>query len=180
MSPVGLRRTLHVASAAVLLPALRSSTALRLTVLWVAVVAALVEFARLASPRAHRWLAAHLPVYRPRETRRASGALWLAFGYAIAGWLPLPAPVAGILAGALADPAASWAGARWGAGARKSWVGSAAALLVTVATTAAVGAAPATALAAGLVGAALERWSGPIDDNLLVAPGVAAAVAFLA
>jgi len=180
VSPVGLRRALHVASAAVLLPALRSDTALRLALLWVAVFAALVEFARLASPRVERWLGAHLPVYRLRETRRASGALWLAFGYAAAGWLPLPAPVAGILAGALADPAASWVGARCGSGARKSWAGSGAAFLVTVATTAAVGAAPATALAAGLVGAALERWSGPIDDNLLVAPGVAATVALLA
>jgi dolichol kinase len=171
---------LHVASAAVLLPALHSGTALRLALLWVAVLAALVEFARLASPRAERWVVTHLPVYRPQEARRASGALWLAFGYMIAGWLTMPAPVAGILAGALADPAASWIGARWGGGARKSWAGSGAAFLVAVAATLVVGAARGTGLAAGLVAAALERWSGPIDDNLLLAPGVAATVALLA
>jgi dolichol kinase len=180
VSPVALRRLLHVASAAVLLPALRSSAMLRLGLLWVAVLAVLVEFARLASPRAEQWLATHLPVYRAQEARRASGALWLAFGYVIAGWLPMPAPVAGILAGAVADPAASWVGARWGKGARKSWAGSSAAFLVTVAAAMAVGAAPVAGVVAGLVGAALERWSGPFDDNLLVAPGVAVTVALLA
>lgn len=180
MSAVGLRRTLHAASAVVLLPALYSGSAFRLGLLWVAVLAALVEFVRLASPRVHRGMATLLPVYRAHETHRPNGALWLAFGYALAGWLAMPAALAGILAGALADPAASWMGGRWGKGAPKSWVGSGAAFLVTLAVTAAAGAGLSVGVAAGLVGAALERWSGPIDDNLLIAPGVAATVALLA
>jgi dolichol kinase len=175
-----LRRLLHAASAAVLLPALHSAAALRVGLVWVAGLAALIEFARLASPRVREWLGALVPVFRPRETERVSGALWLAFGYVLAGWLAMPAPVAGILAGALADPAASWVGGRWGGGTRKSWAGSGAALLVIVAVAVTVGARLETALAAGLVGAALERWSGPIDDNLVLAPGVAVAVALLA
>lgn len=180
MSPIVARRALHGASAILLLPALHSAGALRLTLLWVAACAVLVELLRLGNPRVAHWLAVRVPVYRPQEAQHASGALWLAFGYAIATWLPMPAPVAGILAGALADPAASWIGARWGRGARKSWAGSGAACLVIVGASLAVGSPPATGLAAGLVGAALERWPGPIDDNLLVAPAVAATVAVLA
>jgi dolichol kinase len=164
----------------VLLPALCSTALLPLTLLWVAALAVLIEMLRLANPRVEQWLASRVPVYRPREARRASGALWLAFGYAIAAWLPMPGPVAGILAGALADPAASWVGGCWGQGAPKSWAGSGAAFFVTVGVTIAVGATPSAGVAAGLVGAALERWSSPMDDNLLMAPAVAATVALLA
>lgn len=180
MSGPGLRRVLHVASAGVLLPALHSTAALRVGLVWVAGLAALIEFTRLASPRVREWMGALVPVFRPRETGGVSGALWLAFGYALTGWLVMPAPVTGILAGALADPAASWAGGRWGGGGRKSWAGSGAALLVIIAVVLTVGARPETALAGGLVGTALERWPGPLDDNLLLAPGVAVTVALLA
>ena len=34
----------------------------------------------------------------------------------------------------------------------------------------------ATVIGAAVVGTALERWPGPINDNLLVAPGVACVV----
>jgi dolichol kinase len=180
MSGPGLRRALHAASAAVLLPALHSPAALRVGLVWLAGLAALSEFARFASPRVRRRMEALVPVFRPRETDRVNGAVWLAFGYALAAWLAMPAPVIGVLAGALADPAAALAGTRWGGGGRKSWAGSGVALLVIVVVALAVGARPIAALAAGLVGAALERWSGPIDDNLVLAPGVAVTVALLA
>jgi dolichol kinase len=121
-----------------------------------------------------------MPVFRPREASRVSGAAWLGVGYAVAAWLPPPGPVAGILAGALADPAASWAGGKWGGGVRKSWPGTVAAGAVTAVAAAMVGIAVPVALGAGLAGAALERWAGPLDDNLVVAPGVAGLVALLA
>jgi dolichol kinase len=180
VSPDGARRALHVASAVVVLPVLHSITAFRLVALWGATLAASVELLRLSSPRVGRWLAARVPVYRPGETQRPSGAMWLAFGYALAAWVALPAAVAGILAGALADPAAAWCGQRWGRGAGKSWIGSGAVLVVTAGVTMAVGVAPLTAVLAGLVASALERWSGPVNDNLLIAPGVAVFVALLA
>jgi dolichol kinase len=111
---------------------------------------------------------------------RISGAAWLALGYAIAAWLPPPGPVAGILAGALADPAAAWVGGRWGGGRRKSVPGSATVAAVTVLGSLAAGLTLPAAGATAILAAALERWSGPLDDNLVLAPGVACLAALLA
>jgi dolichol kinase len=176
----GLRRLLHAVTAALVLLALHSPTALRFGTLVVAVAAFAFEAVRLKLPPAHAWIASRLPVFRPREDSRISGAAWLALGYALAAWAPAPGPVVGILGGALADPAASWVGGRWGGGRRKSWPGTAAAAAVTAMAAFAVG-LPLLATAIAAIGAAvLERWPGPFDDNLLVPPGVALVAGWLA
>jgi len=95
-------------------------------------------------------------------------------------WMPAPAPAAAVLAGALADPAAALVGGRFGRGQPKSWPGTVAALVVATVALWLIGIAPAVAGAAGLAAAALERWSGPVDDNLLIAPGVGLVVWWLA
>jgi dolichol kinase len=175
-----LRRSLHAATAALALLALVSLSALRLGTLAVAVAALAFEGLRLTTPAFNRWIAMRLPVFRPQEAARLSGAAWLAVGYAAAARLPAPGPVAGLLAGALADPAAAWVGGRFGGGRRKSWPGTAAAGAVAAIAAATAGLALPAALVAGVVGAGLERWPGPFDDNLLLAPGVAGVAALLA
>lgn len=179
------RRTLHASSGLLLLIVpLTSWETFRFVLMFGAVGAAVFETLRLASPAVRDGLAEALPVFRAAEAARPSGAFWLAFGYAATSWFPPPVPAAAILVAALADPAASLVGARWGGGGRKTWVGTAAVLAVSGAVLAACVAAGAVswrpALAAALGAAALERWSGPIDDNLLVAPGVAALLWLLA
>lgn len=139
-----------------------------------------LEVARLRSAAVGRVLARLVPVYRDRERRRVSGALWLVVAYAACAWFPHPAALAGILAGGLADPAGAAVGTRSGRGAAKSAPGSAAVAAVAMLVTRAVGAPWLTAVLAGAAAAAVERWSGPLDDNLVVAPVTAAVVAALA
>jgi dolichol kinase len=76
----------------------------------------------------------------------------------------------------VADPAASLVGGRWGGGVPKSWIGTAAALLAAAAMLAALGLSFPSVMAGSLAAAAVERWSRPVDDNLVIAPGVAAVV----
>ncbi len=172
MTPRVLRPTLHASTALVLLTLLDSWQLLKLTLLAGGAVSLVVEAARLGSPAVATGLRRLAPVFRPSETRRPSGAAWLFVAYALVAWLPPPAPAAGVLAGALADPAAALVGTRWGGGAAKSWPGTIAALAVASLALLAWGVPLPVALAGGGLGAALERWSGPFDDNLLIAPGV--------
>jgi dolichol kinase len=139
---------LHAASAALALLALVSLPTLRFGALGVAVAALAFEAARLRMPGFSQWMAARIPVFRPREATRMSGAAWLAVGYALAAWLPPPGPVAGILAGALADPAASWVGGKWGGGRKKSWPGT-------------IAAGTVTAVAFHFPGLSRPAWRGP-------------------
>jgi dolichol kinase len=176
----GLRRAIHAASASVLLIGLSSWTTLRVATMLLAAGALVFELARLRVPAFQQVVAAALPVYRPHEVAHPSGALWLALGYAVAAWFPAPAATAGILAAALADPAASLVGGRWGRGSPKSWAGTGTVLLIVTVAAAVVGVRFPAAVAVGAVGGAVERWSGPLDDNLVIAPAVAAAVALLA
>lgn len=180
MTNLALRRVLHAASAGVLALALVSWGTLRAGLAGLVVVGVVVETGRLRHAGMRRWLARRLPVFRPAEAHRPSGGLWLVIGFAVAAWFPPNAAAAGLLTGALADPAAAMAGARWGGQGRKTWVGSTAAALVGIAAVAAVGAAWPAAVMAGVIGALIERFSGPVDDNLVVAPGVAGAVWVLA
>ncbi len=186
MSGPALRRVLHVASAGVLLGALLPVQTFRLLVTGVVIAASVSEMIRLRAPAMAGRLAAAVPVFRPAERNRPTGAFWLALGYGAAVWVPMPAPVVAILCASVADPAASLAGSRWRKGARKSWPGSLAALFAAASVTVLVvtlgrcdlpwRVVPAAAMAA----AALERWSGPFDDNVIVAPGVAIATWVLA
>jgi dolichol kinase len=173
-----LRRLLHAATATIALAGLFSPAALRLGTGYLATTAVLLEILRLRVPAVGRSLALLVPVYRERERDRPSGAMWLALGYAIAAWVPQPAAaMAGILAGGLADPAGALVGSRVGGGARKSAAGSAAVGVTALAAGWVVGLPPVAALGAALAALAAERWSGPCDDNLLVAP-VAGLAAF--
>lgn len=178
---VALPRPLLHASTALLLAALLDSWRLfRGVLVATGIAAVLFEAARLHWPAVAAWAARTVPVFRPGEGRKPSGAGWLFLGYALAAWFPPPAPAAAVLAGALADPAAAVIGRRFGAaGARKSWPGTATAFLVAAAAVWVWGAAPPAGLLAGAVAAALERWPGPFDDNLLVAPGVGLVVWWL-
>jgi dolichol kinase len=158
-----------------------SLSALRLATTYLAITAVLVEALRLRIPAVRRGLAAHVPVYRDHERERPSGAVWLALGYAMAAWVPHPtAALTGILAGGLADPAGAMVGSRYGRGARKSLVGSAVVGMVALAAGLVTGLPLAAAGGAALAAAVVERWPGPCDDNLLVAPAAALAAFTLA
>ena len=181
MSRPALRRTLHVATAGVLLLPLVTSWGLfRGVVVGVATIALAVDTARILRPPLHRRLAAMVPVFRDAERSRLSGATWLWLGYAMAVWAPNPGPAAGILVAALADPAAALVGERFRPGNGKSWQGTAAAAAVALVVLTALGLPREAVLAGAVVGTLLERWPGPLDDNLLVPPAVAAVVAVLA
>lgn len=181
MSRESGRRLIHASTTLLLLIALQWSwTALRVVLAAGVPVILLLELARLRVPALAAWLAARVPVFRSGESRTVSGAVWLWIGYALASWFPPPAALGGILAGAVADPAASLIGSRWGGGAPKSWPGTAAAVAVAGATLGIAGLGWRAALAGALAGGALERWCRSLDDNLVVAPGVAAALWLLA
>lgn len=181
MTPAGGRRLLHAGTACVALVGLVSPPVLRLATVYLAVTAVLLEVLRLRVPAVGRSLAALVPVYRDRERDRPSGAMWLAIGYAIAACVPhAAAAMGGILAGGLADPAGAAVGSRLGRGARKSLAGSAAVGLVALAAGLAAGLPAAAGIGAGLAAALVERWPGPCDDNLLVAPAAALAAFALA
>jgi dolichol kinase len=171
-----VRRALHAATSAVALLVLVSPAALRMGTAYLAVTALAVEIVRLRVPTVAVVMARMVPVYREHERRHPSGALWLMLGYAVCAWFPSPGALAGILAGGLADPAGAVVGSRYGRGVPKSAPGSAAVAGSTLVLAAAVGVPWTVAVLAGLTAAAVERWSGPVDDNLLVGPVTAAVV----
>ncbi len=176
----GLRRALHASTAVLAVLGLTSLGSLRAVTVCLAAAGVLVESLRLRIPAVRRSLERLVPVYRDRERTRPSGAMWLAVGYAIVVWLPPPAGVAGLLVGALADPAGALVGSRFGRGARKSMVGSAAVALTAAGAVLVLGLPLRAAVLAGVAAAAAERWSGPLDDNLLVAPAAGLVVALVA
>ena len=177
MNSSALRRTIHASTAVlVLLGELAGWDLLRLWLSGLAVAATAIETLRLRVESFASLLASAVPAFRPEESRRPSGAFWLLIGYAGASWVPVPGPAAGILAAALADPVAAVAGGRWGGGARKSLIGTGAVLVVCAVVFVALGLSPQAVVAGAIAAAALERWSGPLDDNLVLAPGTAATV----
>lgn len=149
-----------------------------------AVLAGLVvmDAMRLSSTRAN---ALFFTVFRhlasPREATGPASSTWYALGILLAVALfPLGSAVSGILVLALADPAASYVGRRWG---RRPFLGASlegTALFAVVAfailalrhdlVTAAVGA---------VATAAVERLSWPLDDNLTVPVAGAAVITLL-
>lgn len=175
-----LRPALHAATALILLTLLESARTFRAALIAAGLAAVIFEALRLALPAVQDLVARLVPVFRQREARRPSGAGWLFLGYALCAWLPLPAGMSAVLAGALADPAAAVVGARFGKGLPKSWAGTLAAFAVAmVALLAVVKLNLPAAVLAALVAALLERWPGPFDDNLLIAPGVGLTVWWL-
>jgi dolichol kinase len=177
VSGPALRRLLHAATAGVLLLVPFGSWQLfRVVVLAGAALGVVLEGARLSLPGFRTFLGRHLPVFRERERMRPSGAMWLSVGYAAAALVPAPAPAAGILVAALADPAASLVGTWRRAPGRKTWIGSLAHAATALVVLAALGVTPAATAAAAVVATILERITGRVDDNLLVAPATALTV----
>ncbi len=177
MKSEALRRLMHVATAAVLLSVpLGSWDLLRVGLICATVFSLLLDLLRSSNLAVGARICDVIPVYRQSEAGRLSGATWLGVGYSIAAVLPPPAPVAGILVAAVADPAAAVVGS-WGRGAgRKSLRGSLAAL-ASAAIVLALLTLPAGAVLAGaFVAALVERWSGPLSDNLTVPPATALVV----
>lgn len=175
-----LRPGLHAGTALLLLTLLESWQLLRSILLLAGLAAVAFDALRLSQQRVGELALRLVPVFRPHEAARPSGAAWLFVGYALAAWMPPPAPAAALLAGALADPAAALVGGWLGGGLAKSWPGTAAAFGVAAAALWLFGIPPLSAAAAGAVAAVLERWPGPFDDNLLMAPGVGLMVWWLA
>jgi len=176
----GLRPLLHAGTALLLLTLLQSWQLLRAVLLLGGLAAVAFEALRLGQPAVRELAGRLVPVFRPDEAARPSGAAWLFVGYALAAWMPPPAPAAAVLAGALADPAAALVGGRFGGGRAKSWPGTIAAFGAATAALWIFGIPPLAAAAAGAAAAALEHWPGPVNDNLLVAPGVGLMVWWLA
>jgi dolichol kinase len=175
-----LRPALHASTALVLLTLPVSAGLFRTVLLAAGLGAVAFEALRLTLPPVRDLAARLVPVFRPREAGRPSGAAWLFLGYALCAWMPLPASISGVVAGALVDPAAALVGTQWGRGLPKSWPGTLAAFLVgLVALRLMVPLNLPAALLAALVASLLERWPGPFDDNLLIAPGVGLTVWWL-
>lgn len=180
MKAGALRPALHAGTVLLLLTVLLSANVFRGVLVAAGLGAVVFEGLRLALPPVRDLAARLVPVFRAREARRPSGAGWLFVGYALCAWMPLPASMSAVLAGALADPAAAVVGTRFGHGLPKSWPGTLAAFLVGVLGLWLVAKLNlVVAVTAALVAALLERWSGPLDDNLLIAPGVGLTVWFL-
>ncbi len=180
MTAPSLRRLLHAASGAtLLLVPIFSWQVLRGVLLIAAGLAVATETIRLRSPGVRDWLARRLPVFREREAVLPSGAMWLAIGYALASFAPVPAPAAGILVGAFADPAAAWLGSRQGVAGGKTMLGSGTHLVVAYAVLCGVGVGGVVAVSAAIIATVLERWPLGLDDNLLVAPATALTVSLL-
>lgn len=151
--------------------------ALALLVVALAVMVGL-DLIRLRVPKVNaaffRWFRY---VASPREATGIASSTWYTLGMTLSvAFFPRSAAVSGILVLALADPAASWVGRRWG---RRRFLG---ATLEGTAAFAAVAVAvlgarhgPATAAAAAVAATLAERVSWPVDDNVTV-PVVTAAV----
>ena len=175
MSSATVRRLLHASSALVLLPIFFGSPDIvRNGLMGCAALAVMLDSLRVTRPAFGAFIVDLVPVFRASESTKLSGATWLCIGYALASWFPHPAVTAGILAGAFADPAASWAGSTVAnPSTKKTWVGSGAAAVVAAVVLLTTG-IPLVAVVGGAAAAmVLERWSGPLNDNLVVAPGVA-------
>lgn len=179
-----LRKALHLGTAALPLAwaaGLVTTTHLRIMLAGAVVVALAVEGARRASPAAaHRFTATVGGLLRHHEQHAITGATWLAIAMAGVVWLaPERAALAALWAAAVGDASAALVGrtitARRGRPAgRKSWEGSAAAVLSTAIGCAwLAGATWPEALMLGGAAALAEYPRRPLDDNLRVATAVA-------
>ena len=172
-----MRRATHAATAAILvLPFIVDWQTFRYVVVSLAVVWMVVEGLRVRKPRIHGAFATLLPVFREDEATRVSGAAWLMVGYALAVWFPQPAATAGILVAAFADPMASSVGTRFSRDRKKTVAGSVAFLVVSLAVLWSVGLRWPAVAGVALVGVGFERWPLSLNDNMVVAPAVSAAV----
>lgn len=178
------RRFLHAAGGIVLVVVVETGTFDRPELLGVLVglLALLVtlDVVRLRDPRLNvLFFRSFRSLVSPREARGPASSTW----YVAGGLLSLllfgtDAAVAGILVLALADPAASVVGRRWGRVpvGRGTVEGSATFLVVAALAASAVVSVPA-AVRAAVGGALVEPLPWPLDDNLTVPVAAAGAAA---
>jgi dolichol kinase len=121
------------------------------------------------------------PLASPREERAVASSTWYVVGLTlVAALFPLETFIPAVLVLGLADPAASYAGRRWGT--RRVGKGSALGLLVFVGVGAAVllgWTSPARAAVAALAAGLIEVTPWKLDDNLTIPVAVAAALTLL-
>ena len=178
--PGHARRLVHAglgAGVASLLWALEPSRAVSATAGAAAVAGLLaLDFARLALPRLNLWFHRLLrPLLTPREARHIAGSTWYLAGILAAVVLfPLGAAVPATWVLALADPAASWVGRRWGKRSLGAGTleGFAAFVLVAGAVLSVAVPLPAALLGA-IIGGLVEIAPWRVDDNLTIPPAVA-------
>lgn len=181
-----LRRIFHAANGvavAVILVRLQPSRATAVGIgATVLALQLLLDWIRLRFPAAN---AAFFRVFRhlasPREAKGIASSTWYTLGIVLAvAIFPRPAAVSGILVLALADPAASYLGRRFG---RTAWLGGTIeGALVFAAVCLAVLAyrhGLLVALVVSLVLPLVERRSWPLDDNLTVPLACAGLVTLL-
>lgn len=121
------------------------------------------------------------PLVTPREARRFASSTWYALGMLLAVALfPRVAAISGILVISVGDPAASYAGRRWG---RRRFLGGtlegSLVFLVASLCVLATRHPPHVALVAALVATLAERLAWPLDDNLVVPVVTAGAIVLL-
>ena len=180
MKAASLRRLIHAATVLVLVPSMFDVWLFRWLLWSVAATILVLDITRTKNAKFDAWLTRIVPVFRERESDRISGASFLWLGYSLVAFFPLEVATIGILAAGLADPAASLVGSRWGSGMGKGLVGSTACFFVIITVTLGFSVRLPVGLVAALVGTLLERFPGPFDDNLLLAPGVAGAILVVA
>ncbi len=131
----------------------------------------LLDAARFAVPALNRLFFRVLrPFASPREARGAASSSWYLLGCTLAvAIFPRELAVASILVLALADPAASWGGRRWGRTPLGTGTRLGTGIFVAVAALVLlpfVGLPAALLVAVGTAALEVVRW--PLDDNLVV------------
>jgi dolichol kinase len=141
-----------------------------------------LDVIRLRSRRTNElFFRAFGPLVTPREAKGPASSTWYALGLlTTVAMFPRAAAISGILVLALADPAASWVGRRWG---RHPFLGatlegSGVFLLVSLAVLLMRHSWP-VALVSAVAATLAERFAWPVDDNLIVPVAGAAAVTLL-
>jgi dolichol kinase len=181
------RKAIHLSTAALPVAVWMAPREVAVAVLVpLAAVAVAADATRLRwRPARYRFLRHLRPVLRHRERRGFTGATYMVVAYALAVLLfPKPVAVAAMLFNGLGDAAAALVGKRWGRHRTrwgKSWEGFGAELAVNLAVALAVSRLdPRLALSAAVFGAAvaavLEFLDLPIDDNVRITLGGAAAI----
>ncbi|TVP43795.1 MAG: hypothetical protein EA350_13095 [Gemmatimonadales bacterium] len=173
------RRVFHAANGMVLAGLILSQVlpwSVLVGLLLLALLAALaLDLLRFGIPALNRLFFRVLrPLASPREAGGIASSTWYLLGCLVAvAAFPREIAAGSILVLALADPAASWLGRRWGrrrlgsgslAGSGVFFTVATAVLLPFVVTAAGIPAVLLAATAATLA----EAFSGPFDDNLLV------------
>ncbi len=146
------------------------------------VVLLAVDVVRLRLPRANAlFFTAFAHLASPREAGGVASSTWYTLGVVLAlAVFPRSYALSGILVLALADPAASYVGQRWG---RRPFLGgSVEGMVVFFAVASAVlllHHSPGMAFGAAGLATIAERRSWPLDDNFTIAPATAAALLVL-